>query len=229
MEEKMEARDLCEQSKFLKWLDNFWYHYKWHTIAVAFLLMVFVVCFVQCASRESTDMTVSFCGNATLSENEMEAISKILGDVCPEDVNEDGEKSVWLGQYSIYSEEQLTALYTEYDEETGETIFDQSGMMSAKGYNTERIKSLQDYVMTGECAVWLVSEYVYTSMFDGKITVVDSCPLSETAIYRNFDAIKKLPDGMTVLLTRPLVIGTYADEANFANAQAYFNALVNGK
>ena len=227
MEEKMEARELRTQSKFLAWLENFWYHYKWHTIIGAFFLTVILVCTVQCATKESTDMTVSFCANAALGDAEREAVTKILGDICPEDVDGDGKKTVTLNQHSIFSEEQLTKLYTEKNEESGETKFDQSGYLSAKNYNTERIQNLQNYVLTGECAVWLVSEYVYTTMFDGKIVVVDSRPLSETWIYQTFDAIKALPDGMMVILTRP-PHGTLAEDENFALAQGYFNALVNG-
>jgi len=228
MEEKMEAREPRVQSKLLSWLENFWYHYKWQTIFGAFFLIVILVCTVQCTSKESTDMNVSFCANAALSDAEMEAVSKILGDVCPEDFDGDGRKAVSLGQFTVFSEDQLKEIYTDYDEVSGEPKLDQNGYMTAKEHNTERIQALQNYLITGECAVWLASEYVYTSMFDGKIAVVDSRPLSETAIYQNFDAIKQLPEGMMVLLTRPPFMGTYAEDDHFAAAEAYFNALVNG-
>lgn len=227
MEEKMQEREIVAQSKFMAWLDNYWYHYKWHTIIVAFFLMVFVVCFVQCSKVESVDMTVAFCANDTLNESEMEALTKILSDACPEDVDGDSRKTARLNLHTVFSEEELTALYTDTDEASGETTVDRSGMMTAKGYNTERIENLQNYVMTGECAVWLVSEYVYTTMFEGKIAVMDARPLSETWLYSTYDAVKDLPDGLRLILTKPLY-GTYAAEEVFATAEAYYHVLVSG-
>ena len=226
MEEKMEAKELGTQSKILAWLENYWYHYKWHTLVGAFFLMVILVCAVQCSSTESVDMTVAFCGNDALGDAEMEAITKILSDVCPEDVDRNGRRTARLNQHTIFSEEELTALYTDYNEESGEATVDRSGMMSAKGYNTERIKTLQNYVSTGDCAVWLVSEYVYSSIIP-KDMIVSSTPLSETWLYQSFDAIQGLPDGMRVLLTR-LPFGSYSGEENFAIAEAYYHVLVSG-
>ena len=40
-------------SKFLKWLDNYWYHYKWHTIIVAFFLIIGIISTVQIFNRET--------------------------------------------------------------------------------------------------------------------------------------------------------------------------------
>ena len=226
MEEKMEAREIGAQSKFVAWLENYWYHYKWQTIIVAFFLMVFLVCVVQCSKVESVDMTVSFCGNDVLSDTEMEALTKILSDACPEDVDKNGKKTTRLNQHTIFSEEELTALYTDTNEESGETKVDHSSMMSAKGYNTERIKNLQNYVSTGECAVWLVSEYVAGNMIPEGM-IVSSKPLCETWLYQTYDAIKDLPDGMMVILTR-MPFGSYSGD-NFAIAEAYYNVLVGGK
>ena len=81
--------------------------------------------------------------------------------------------------------------------------------------------------MPGDCAVWLVSEYVYSGYFDEKIGGVEKVALKDTAIYRQYDAVKNLPDGMMLILTHP-VMGFYAEDAHFAEAQAYYNAAVHG-
>ena len=44
-------------------LANFWYHYKWHTIALLFTVFVIVVCTVQCASNTRYDIQVLYAGN----------------------------------------------------------------------------------------------------------------------------------------------------------------------
>ena len=226
MEEKIEAGELRVQSKLLAKLENFWYHYKWQTIVVAFFLMVFLVCIVQCSSVESTDMNVSICGNVMLSESQTEAVTKILSDICPEDVDKNGKKVTRLNQHIILSEVELTEIYTDRNDETGETTVDRGGMMTAKGYNTDRIDNLRNYISTGECAVWLVSEYVANDIIP-KDMIVDSRPLSETWLYATYDAIRELPEGMVVMLTR-LYLGSYSSNEDFAIAQAYYNVLVNG-
>ena len=224
MDEKRQAPALRSNSKFLQWLDNYWYHYKWHTIIIGFLLLVVIVSTAQCASVEKTDVTVAFCGNAALGEAEMNGLSKVLGDVCPTDVDGNGDKTVALGQFSIFSEEQLTQNFTYLDPETGEYKLDKNGFNSAKSHNTDRIKTLQNYIMTGDCAIYLVSDYVYTEFFHNKVQVDGKILLKDTSLYQSFDAVRQLPDGLHLILVHP-IMGFYADSDNYAVAQAYFNAV----
>ena len=44
-------------------LENFWYHYKWHTIAAIFALFVIIVCTVQCASNTKYDIQILYAGD----------------------------------------------------------------------------------------------------------------------------------------------------------------------
>ena len=44
-------------------LENFWYHYKWHTIAAIFALIVIIVCTVQCATNTKYDIQVLYAGD----------------------------------------------------------------------------------------------------------------------------------------------------------------------
>jgi len=38
--EKIEAGEIVVENRFLRWLDNFWYHYKWHTIIISFFVIM---------------------------------------------------------------------------------------------------------------------------------------------------------------------------------------------
>lgn len=51
------------KSPFFKWFDNFWYHYKWHTLIALFAILVVVVCTLQTCSRESYDIHILYAGN----------------------------------------------------------------------------------------------------------------------------------------------------------------------
>ena len=43
-------------NRFLKWLDNYWYHYKWRTIVILFFAVLLIVCVVQCSTVEKYDL-----------------------------------------------------------------------------------------------------------------------------------------------------------------------------
>ena len=69
MEEKNEKYegDVKLKSPFLEKLDNFWYHYKWHTIVTIFVLIVGIILTVQTCSRVETDIYVLYAGPHTVS------------------------------------------------------------------------------------------------------------------------------------------------------------------
>lgn len=50
------------QSPALKWLDNFWYHYKWHTLIALFLAVAIVICSVQACNKRSYDVYIMYAG-----------------------------------------------------------------------------------------------------------------------------------------------------------------------
>lgn len=227
MEEKREVKaELKSQSRFLKWLDNFWYHYKWQTLAAVFILFVVAVCVGQCSSVKKSDMTVSFGGAYTMSDAEQNAFRDVLGIVMPEDFDGNGEKTAALAMFSIYTEEELEKLYTYYDEVDETYKVDRSSLSGAIHYNTERIENLYNYVMTGECAVWFISPYVYETMFEGKVNIVEKAELKDTAFYNYYDAVKVLPQDTLIVLTQP-VMGNMAKEENYRDAVDYYHAILN--
>lgn len=64
MDEKQTGSEsVVKQGSFAEKLDNFWYHYKWHTIVILFVVFVIAVCAVQCASVTDYDLQVLYAGN----------------------------------------------------------------------------------------------------------------------------------------------------------------------
>ena len=57
-------------SKFLKWLDNYWYHYKWHTIIVTFFLVIGIISTVQIFNKESYDAYVMYVGGQDIPDTQ---------------------------------------------------------------------------------------------------------------------------------------------------------------
>ena len=154
--EKQSGEELEIQSPILKWLDNFWYHYKWTVIVVGFFVFVFAVCLAQCATTPQKDAYVTFSGGYTLTEDEKVAIERVFDVVAKKNFSEK-VPAIGFASYSFYTEEELRTLYT--DPETGD--FDNYGFQTAKQHNRSRLEELGKYMMTGECSVWLVSAEVY--------------------------------------------------------------------
>ena len=223
MEEKYKGQEVQIQSKFLKWLDNYWYHYKWHTILIGFFAMVLIVCFVQCSSVEDHDVVVCFSGNAIFNEEEYAGLKKALGDACPFDANDDGNKNAAFKTVSVFDAKQLEEQFTYYNEETGEWKLDKDGMCLYVPTNLENDRNISTYVMTGDCAIWFVSPYVYDHYFKDLIT--ESTKLSDTSFYKDNDVVQLMPEETLVVLLRPIG-GAYSKDKAYAQAEEYYRTIV---
>ena len=68
-EEKIESAEInTSGNKLIKKIDNFFYHYKWHTAVVAFILIIAIVCSVQMCQREEYDVYVLYAGGYSVSK-----------------------------------------------------------------------------------------------------------------------------------------------------------------
>ena len=93
-------------------LDNFWYHYKWHTIITLFVVFVISVCTVQCASNVRYDIQILYAGNHAFGRTSqdggyseyMETVSSLAE--FAKDYDENGETNVsFLDLYLLTKEE----------------------------------------------------------------------------------------------------------------------------
>ena len=80
-------------SKFLKWLDNYWYHYKWHTIIVSFFLIIGTISMVQLFTKETYDAYVMYVGEAPIPDTQYYDIMHSLKEVS-DDYDGDKEHNI---------------------------------------------------------------------------------------------------------------------------------------
>ena len=80
-EEKIPAPPVDPGDKFFKWLDNFWYHYKWHTIIAVFAIIVVIVGISQVVSKGTADVGVIYGGPRLLSLAEQRAVDSAVRQV----------------------------------------------------------------------------------------------------------------------------------------------------
>ena len=238
-DEKITPGEVVIENKFIKWLDNFWYHYKWPTIIVAFFLFVGVVCFAQCSTRATGDLTVTYAGGYTLSGEERARIVEVFDSIAPQKKDGKGQLTTILNDFSVYTEDELKPQYLDADGNLNVYAFN-----NAKQVSKDHLKSFGTYAMTGESAVWLVSEYVYQTQNLSEIAV----PLSElfevrpensyddyairlkdTALYQYYDALKVLPEDTLVVMPHSLVWGESANTETYAEFREMYYAIVSFK
>ena len=83
-----------EQVTFLGWLDNVWYHYKWHIIISFFALIIVVVGSVQFFSRQEHDVFIYIAGEKGLAAEDADAFMREMEDAFAPDKNGDGKAVV---------------------------------------------------------------------------------------------------------------------------------------
>ena len=172
----------AEKQSFSKWLDNFWYHYKWHTIAVIFVLVVAIVCTVQLVNRSDYDAVIAYAGSKNISKKaengdvaEIVTIQSSLKDVVY-DVDENGEISISVKTLFWLSAAEISALKAELKE--GEEIND---ALLIENYTT-----VDDLMLSGEYFLWFMSDDLY-NYINGKSDVnrfvdLSAMPEGDTAV-----------------------------------------------
>lgn len=113
-------------------LSNFWYYYKWHTIAAIFVVLVAAITIHECATQIHPDVSVLLATEASVSTTPLDFNAQ-FGELI-EDVNEDGRKEVFLSEMWIPAnpqDEQSTVMLQKVDLEFagGETklyLFDKT-------------------------------------------------------------------------------------------------------
>ena len=191
-------------NKFLRWLENFWYHYKWHTIVVAFIVIVVGVCSWQFFTKEEPDIVILYAGSSEIEGKDAVKVGELLSTVIPSDYNKDGKKEVLLKNFLIYSKEEILA-QREQNKSTGDGT--ETGYPYIDGYrNTSTYQNYTQYMQTGDASVCLVEPWLYneikaeykmplSEIFGEEIPkgAIDAygIRLGDTDIYRHYELLNK--------------------------------------
>ncbi len=226
--------EIKTDSKAVKWLDNFWYHYKWQTIGIVFAAFVLLVCVLQMCGKESVDVYVMYAGEDTFTDGEkLGNIKSALKSVLPEDCNGDGKKYVeWVPNY-VLSDDDVKKI----TEDGGEV---NASLLSE---NNKRFRNL---VLAGEYFVCFLSPYAYETVkeadgFMPLAEILDKVPesaideygilLKDTEFGSYYPGVSDLPDDTILCLRRKGSLGALlrkkSNEKNYENSLVLFRAIVN--
>lgn len=245
-DDKLQAGDITPRSPFLKKLDNFFYHYKWHTVVAVFLVIVILIVSLQTCSREPYDIEIMYAGPYSL--NDRQTVLDIERAFAPatEDKNGDGKQDVRLVSYWI--NEKL------YSGEEGENLTDVAYLVNTSVNNE---KSFQSEITASNLSICLLSPYLFEKVDAeaGFMRVTDISPiikeqedalcvknadgsinrfgirLSETALGQ-LPGLSSLPDDTVICIRKKayhLLNANRADEQHEHALKVFCAVLASGK
>lgn len=187
---------------FKEWLENFWYHYKYHTIVVAVAFVAISVSLVQCAMRTPYDYQVvlGVC-SAEMAPEQIEGIEKEIAKYC-KDQNGDGEVLVNLIDCTFNEQK------SSYQTITAKRQKIQSILMNEQ--------DILVYIMDKKCFSWLDSAREEGFMEPLGLSEENSkyFNLTDTNFYKN--AKTGIVDGLIwpeeIVVSRRIVKGTFIEK-----------------
>ena len=242
--EKLQGAEvkLTSSNKFLSWLDNFWFYHKWKVIIIAFFAVVLTVGIVQIVKKTDPDVDVTVATHTIYYREQTDALEKMLVGLMPDDLNGDGKKTVQLNLYKIYSENELKAANEAETDAGGNPV-----IYADPAYNKEQISQYNSYIMTGQCSVMILSEYLYNELVNRRTDEILLKPMSEIfgnelpagvtkdgygiklteiGAYKNLDGLRFLPDDSVICIMRPFVTGGNKTAEKHEAAVEYFKNIV---
>ena len=155
--------------KFLRWLDNFWYHNKWKTIIVSFLLLTLIVCAVQFAGREDADIYILYAGPYKFGQTDTQSFESAFSAVA-DDRNGNGKVRVELVDLYLMSDGQIE----------GAVSSAQANGEGAVVVNYEMFKSnrtaFDQQILAGDVVICLLDPWLYADVkaADGFLPLADA-------------------------------------------------------
>jgi len=146
-DEKLTAVDEPKLSTVLKWLDNFWYHYKAQVIIGAVVLVTVIISAVQFFNRDTYDHNILYAGPSGIAVMDRTNIEKSIAEIA-DDLNGDGEVKVTMSDVLMLSDK-------EYAEARARGVNLDDNFLS----NSKREYS--QHILGGNAVVCMLSPHVY--------------------------------------------------------------------
>ena len=241
------------QGKFGKWFENFWYHYKWHTIITLFVVIVVTICTLQICRREKYDVHILYAGSENVLsgssetfDSDFQTLHKSINEAV-EDFDGNGKISSTLEALYMLSDAERLAIEAELEDKkaNGEGSYELNYTQLSENNATFR-----DRITYSDVYVFLISEPLYktyqttaedTPMFASlKGLVGDGVTvefLDDSAVYLHSTEFGKLPglcelpeNTLITLRSRSALSSHYnkkSADKHYENAEAVVKNMLN--
>ena len=216
-----------KENKFSAWFDNFWYHYKWHTIVSIFLVTVIGICTFQMCTKKDYDIVLTYAGPKEFITDPQEKIdiNNALSNIATSKF--ETSTSANLHSYIVYTKAQIEELQKQVDE-NGKPLYNINTAQI-----TQNMDELETFSQLGDSYIFLLDPGIYEHLKDQSeiserfvklSTVFDKKPessyddyavkLIDTDLYKNNPALHVLPEDTLICLHARLVLPTNETQYN---------------
>lgn len=202
--------------------ENYWYHYKWHTLIALFLIVTLTVCSLQLCQKNSYDVYVMYAGGGELDrksdDGDFPEYQKAVSTLAKYADDYDGDGGVSVGLLSLYAPSQadIDAITASGGNPNYGLIYDNSGALS-------------DNMLHSDYYLCFLSTEIFLEYCDKEVGVFDKISdytaegksyeyvgeygilLSSLDVYTK-DGIKNLPDDTVVCIRRCGAVSTRFDK-----------------
>ena len=225
-------------STFKEKLQNFWYHYKLHAIALVLVVAIIIVCVTQLMGKEIYDSYILYAGSKnigrTSQDGDVAEIVTVISSLkkISKDYDENGEVSINFTNY----------YYMSADEMSKATDVNDALLASDKKALASTLEHSEYYLIFISMAVY----EQYKDVADGTMFIPlgdfigeddtielysDNAILLSSTDYYSLPGISALPSDTLVCIRRPSMLATKSEEhmTLFENAKEMLSAIINYK
>ncbi|MBQ8321409.1 MAG: hypothetical protein IJX92_03480 [Clostridia bacterium] len=223
-------------------LENFWYHYKWHTIIAVFVLICALILTLQLCTKERYDVDIIYAGEVSISTSSVTGSSSqylMLTDdlkTVTDDCNNDGNVNVNLQNLYILDAEQLTEVTSRFSDPMKKSQLESTVQ--------ENRDAFYNSIMYGGYYLCLLSESLfleYEALYEESIFVdIEDYAkdggsyeyASEHGIYLSslgifsLPTVSQLPENTVVCLRKPGMLGQSDDGSAYKSAESTLKNLL---
>ena len=202
-----------------KWLENFWYHYKWMAIIIVFFTMALCVCLVQCNARDEYDMYALYAGPLYIGGEQSSQLRDAINDYMDKD-----RQNVCINSFVYVSEEKKT----EYEQ--GDAYINQ-------GINMQQASDFFDFLYTASFNFIIIDSELYSSIRKSDILtpiseITDninntydeySIKLYDTSLPNKYAIFKNMPEDTLLCFRKNVLMQNLANKNSKANYEYQIN------
>ena len=209
-------------------IQNFIYHYKWHTLIALLLVISLVVCSLQFCSKEDYDAYILYAGSKnigrTSKDGDVAEISTVISSLkrITDDFNENGETTLNFTNYYYLSADERKDV-----DDLNEALLanDRNSISSVLEHSEYYLCFIskavyEQYHKVGDEELFISLDGYKTASPDIELYADNAILLSSTEAYK-LPGLSSLPDDTLVCIRRPSVLGGKSKEhtAHLENAK----------
>lgn len=198
-------------------LQNYWYHYKWHTLIALLLVIAITVCSLQFCTKEEYDAYILYAGGKvigrTAQDGDVAEIVTLISSLkrIAEDFDKSGEVKLNLN----------TCYYLSADEREGLTDLNDALLASDRASLSNLLEHSEYYLLFLSPSVYEAykgstdtERFISLREYDNgssEYYTDAAIRLSSTDAYK-LPGLSSLPDDTLICIRRPSVLGAKSDE-----------------